>query len=696
MVATENLLNTISATSTTLLPPAVVCVNGGELLSGVCICPAEWTGETCSDTGTPQASARCSRHNGSLRFDTPQVQRCDLTLSGILNNLTNQADLLTLATSTQVLTSRPDQLTPDNITTAASIVNTLLQSANVTENITVAAVATISQLLNVSGPVNTEESDATQSLTLTLEQLSVNQSVSLNVMSSQVVQPNLVVQSAQIPGENTQGVQFTALTAVRREQRPSNISVGFVLYQNDRFFRSRIYRSQLGTSVRVLSGQVKGQSRSQVPQHVEMLFRPRIIPNTTLYDYTCVFWDYSLEDWSTEGCVKRNSTDGLLRCLCNHTTNFAVLMSFTENYDYLEPLSYITYTQVVCASEFFSIVYFFIFQRKGHNSSNPSILLVSVCVSLLIFIITFLSGVNNPNKHDTTQVEVTNTGSNIIPSSDLHIEPDRGPCTAVAVLLQFFLLATFVWNVLYATQLFLLIHKMQRRLPSRCTTLSLIAGWGRGLRTQTFTNCLRLRIPAVIVSVTLGVSYRVQNPLGYRQEEFCWLAGLDREGRFDFRKPMFWGFLVPQRTNLTIHYMVWVVLCKHIYNVLVQRITSLDNSLFYSTQQFSMRKKFLSSFSLAVLLGLSWILGYLALVTKGDAHLIFSIFFCLCTTTQGFQIFILFTARTSAFKKNTAKVIQHISAQIPLHSRTFTLWKNKGTDSTESYREMDPELSSHI
>ncbi|KAM4602071.1 adhesion G-protein coupled receptor G7-like [Polymixia lowei] len=114
------------------------------------------------------------------------------------------------------------------------------------------------------------------------------------------------------------------------------------------------------------------------------------------------------------------------------------------------------------------------------------------------------------------------------------------------------------------------------------------------------------------------------------------------------------------------------------------------------TQQFSMRKKFLSSFSLAVLLGLSWILGYLALVTKGDAHLIFSIFFCLCTTTQGFQIFILFTARTSAFKKNTAKVIQHISAQIPLHSRTFTLWKNKGPDSTESYREMDPELSSHI
>ncbi|KAM4611297.1 adhesion G-protein coupled receptor G7-like [Polymixia lowei] len=617
--------------------------------------------------GTPQALARCSRHNGSLRFDTLQVQRCDLTLSGILDNLNNQADLLILASSAQVLTSRPDQLTPDDITTAASIASTLLQSANVTEDITVAAVATISQLLNVNAPVNTEESDATQRLTLALEELSVNLSVS-NAMSSQVVQPNLVVQSAQIPGENTQGVQFTTLKAVRRE--PSNISVGFVLYQNDRFFRSRIYRSQLGTSVRVLSGQVKEQSRSQVPQHVEMLFRPRIIPNTALYDYTCVFWNYSLEDWSTEGCVKRKSTDGLLRCLCNHTTNFGVLMSFTEKYDYLEPLSYITY--VGLSFSILGLIITIIHQivtRKDRTNNGPSVVLVSVCVSLLVFNIIFLSGVNNPDKHNTTQVEDTKTGNNTILSSDLHIEPDRGPCTAVAVLLQFFLLATFVWNALYATQLFLVIHKMQRRLPSHCTTLTLNAGWG---------------IPAVIVSVTLGVSYRVQNPLGYRQEEFCWLAGLDREGRFDFGKPMFWGFLVPVGVVLLYNtgilvYFAWST-CR------------TDPNL-SSTQRFSMRKKFLSSFSLAVLLGLCWILGYLVLVTKG--HLIFSIFFCLCTTTQGFQIFILFTARTSAFKKNTAKVIQYISAKIPLHSRTFDLWKNKGTDSAESYREMDPELSSH-
>lgn len=50
-----------------------------------------------------------------------------------------------------------------------------------------------------------------------------------------------------------------------------------------------------------------------------------MIDNTTLYDYACVFWDYTLDDWSTEGCTKINSTNKTMGCLCNHTTNFAAL-----------------------------------------------------------------------------------------------------------------------------------------------------------------------------------------------------------------------------------------------------------------------------------------------------------------------------------------------------------------------------------
>lgn len=86
---------------------------------------------------------------------------------------------------------------------------------------------------------------------------------------------------------------------------------------------------------------------------------------------------------------------------------------------------------------------------------------------------------------------------------------------------------------------------------------------------------------------TLAIAYRVDDPLGYRQEELwvhysyftvptagaifnlvpvdprsCWLAALDKDKRFDYRKPMFWGFLLP----------VGVIL---IYNVILLVLTSM-------------------------------------------------------------------------------------------------------------------------
>lgn len=50
------------------------------------------------------------------------------------------------------------------------------------------------------------------SLTVSLDDLSVSLSLSLNSSESQLVQPNLVVQSAQVPAANTQGVQFTSFS----------------------------------------------------------------------------------------------------------------------------------------------------------------------------------------------------------------------------------------------------------------------------------------------------------------------------------------------------------------------------------------------------------------------------------------------------------------------------------------------------
>ncbi|XP_045553926.1 adhesion G-protein coupled receptor G7 isoform X2 [Salmo salar] len=729
---TTSTTTTISTTTSTTTIPPLDCINGGELQSGDCICPDEWTGETCSEgnfcnstiigdfffprttvgwsayseelcdekttsAGLSKASARCLNDTGSPMFGPPHELQCELTLSDIQGNISSSpGDLLKLAFSTQILTSQPEQLSADNITTAAQIANTLLQSANITEDIAVAAVTTISQLLNASEE-STQERDAVQSLTETLEKFSLDQHSNVSL----VVQPNLVVQSVQVLSDSV-GIQFTALTGRSGNfvanrihlntntseliadkggatdvqivikfppvlhSKNTNYSIGFVLYQNDRFFRSRAFRASSGTSRRVISanlGQVSGL-------HVEMLFKPTAVHNASLYDFACVSWNYTLKDWSTYGCSKVNHSEDGLRCFCNHTTNFAVLMSFRRDFKYAEVLNWITILGCSMSIIGLSLTITFQIVTRKSRKTNPTVLLVSVCVCLLIFTLLFMLGVDNPHKQlDRPEIQK----DNILPPSDTQTERDRGPCTAVAVLLQYSLLGTFTWNTLYATHVFLMIRNSLATSPSDFTAYTVAIGWG---------------LPAVVVALTLGISYRVDDPLGYRQEEFCWLAALDPKGNFDFKLPMFWGFLIP---------VAFMLIFNTVMLIYFAVTTCKTNPHLTSTRHTSMKKKFLSSFSLAVVLGLSWILGYLLLITQNQTmDTILNISFCVLTTTQGLQIFILFTAKTSIVKKMMADALKSVSSvDIPLHTGRFSLWRGKSREKVESYTQLDTDLSTH-
>ena len=40
----------------------------------------------------------------------------------------------------------------------------------------------------------------------------------------------------------------------------------------------------------------------------------------------CVSWNFTLQDWTPEGCTTNVSIDGVVTCSCDHLTNFAVLV----------------------------------------------------------------------------------------------------------------------------------------------------------------------------------------------------------------------------------------------------------------------------------------------------------------------------------------------------------------------------------
>ncbi|XP_051764175.1 adhesion G-protein coupled receptor F1 [Ctenopharyngodon idella] len=182
-----------------------------------------------------------------------------------------------------------------------------------------------------------------------------------------------------------------------------------------------------------------------------LLSHPQSVVDSTLSlnNFACVFWNYDTNDWNTEGCTKTNNPSGRAVCNCKpntlKNTNFAILMAFDINYQYSEALHWISITG--CALSIVGLFVTAVYQiitRKSRGGS-PTLLIVNICISMTVFYLFFIFGINNPVQHlNVAKLSDQNT----VPDSDQHKYPDEGPCTAFTALLHYFLLATFTWNTL--------------------------------------------------------------------------------------------------------------------------------------------------------------------------------------------------------------------------------------------------------
>ncbi|KAF7688306.1 hypothetical protein HF521_014312 [Silurus meridionalis] len=738
--------NTTVATNSTLTP--LQCQNGGRETIGFCLCPDDFTGAFCelsnfcpeqivqsftfpktiignagyskekctpgnTNAGFSKATAWCQ--NGA--FTVPQELDCSLTLNTIDTDLSNATPAVKqrLASNAQILTSIPDKLTTHNISTAAKIVTNLLMSNEYRQDLHLPAIITVSQLLNTRvEQFDDITTDPINNLTHLLPLFSVMQN---NKELVNIVQPNIAIQSLRLSqSSEIQMTLYSALNNTDQQSVPSGkttssgilsanniklntsfepldeqfpidfqvnvkltteskgIGVGLVLYNNDRFFRSQVFHPSSVFRRRVFMGHI---DKENVLDYVKFTVMDQNRSVIRVRDFACVFWDYKKKDWSTEGCEKKVSVYGRRTCKCignKNFVNFAMLMSFQSNPEVIEALSMISI--IGCALSVTGLVITGIFQiltRKVHSAyylfptlrksrrSSPTLLMVSICISMVIVYLLFIFGIQNSPPIEYTVEE------NVVPESDFPLDPDDGPCTMFTALLHYFLLATFTWNMLYAAHIFLLIKNTIARLPRYFGILSSVVGWG---------------LPAVVVGITLGITYRAENPLNYRQKAMCWLAALDQNDRFDMLKPMLWGFLLPAAVMLLFNI---AIVCYFSY------ITCRTNPNLNSSQVTPLRNKMLSCLSIAVVLGLSWVIGYLMLLeTKPIMHTILSFAFCLCNTTQGVQIFVLFTLRTPIFKEKALACFKLIRTPVLVrHRQTFELWGAENTHQEESYRAID-------
>ncbi|KAK3509931.1 hypothetical protein QTP70_023757, partial [Hemibagrus guttatus] len=553
--------------------------------------------------------------------------------------------ILSLASSAQILTSKPEKLTSLNISMAAKIVDSLLTNKESTQDIHLASITTVSQLLNA----NTEQfyditTESISSLTKTLQKFSM-----MNTdKGSLLVQPNIAIHTATVSSSEIQMTVFSALndrnqqTArakaplsdslsanrikinnslsaiqtdellidvqmdVKLAQGTKDTKIGFLVYNNDQFFRSQSFQPSLNLNRQVISGHLE---QDKALEYIQFMMRTQKSSSIRLHDFACVTWEYDKNDWSTKDC-KKIWNAAIQACKCEGSmklANFAMLMNFRSSPEISQVLSEIS--KIGCAASVVGLIITVIFQiltRKSRRSS-PTILLVSICVCMAIVYLLFIFGIRNLTLETSSNV----SGENVIPASDFYLEPDHGPCTAFAVLLHYFLLATFTWSSLYATHIFLLIKNTISGPPRYFTSLSLVVGWG---------------LPAAVVGISLGITYRIENPLNYRQEALCWLAAGDQQNSFDVMKPMLWGFLLPVAIMLLLNI---AVLLYFSYT------TCRTNPHLNSSQVTPLRHKMLGCVSMAVVLGVSWIIGYFLLLEQNPYMKdILSVAFCLCNTTQ--------------------------------------------------------------
>ncbi|XP_066097239.1 adhesion G-protein coupled receptor G7 isoform X2 [Saccopteryx bilineata] len=682
--------------------PIGFCQNSGTFQNGRCICPEEWIGLRCTiinfcensthinftfpripvgrygssmekceketpNAGNPKATRLCNfTDKGEIKLQEVVIGNCSVNLGTLemqIDDISNKSD--SISRDAQVLTSDTNKLTPNNITAATRVVGQIFNtSRNATLQAKEVAVTTVSQLLEASEEsfrIAAAAADAT--FTTLVDQM---KNYSLSLENKSVVTPNVVVESVKFSSEKrmgSTGVRFTVQKGASSSLVSSPTSVdtnaddikpsdqtelqiwldtthsnscGFIIYQNSKLFQSKIFTPHPDFTQRVISG---ATDQDKNDQSVRMAFRNQSIEGFKFHSFACVYWSFSVNDWATNGCFAEEGTGNFLRCSCNHTTNFAVLMSFKKDYKYPEPLN--TLSMVGCALSITGLILTIIFQIVTRKFRKTSVtwVLVSLCMSMLIFNLLFVFGIENSNKNSKDTDTPVSSNNEI---SNLNNNVPRNPaCTVMAALLHYFLLVTFTWTGLSATQLYFLLIRTMKPLPRRFILYASLIGWG---------------IPAIVVAMTVGIIFLKNRndtkwELYYREEEICWLAGREKGA---MESPLVWSFILPVTIILISNVVLFIIITV--------KVLWKNNQNLTSTKKISSLKKVLSTLSIAVVFGITWILAYLMLIENADFMLFFSYIFCLFNTTQGLQIFILHTVRTRIFQSEAAKVLKSLSS----------------------------------
>ncbi|XP_052804695.1 adhesion G protein-coupled receptor L3-like [Mya arenaria] len=238
-----------------------------------------------------------------------------------------------------------------------------------------------------------------------------------------------------------------------------------------------------------------------------------------LTDPSCSYWKQNLSSqkglWSTDGCNLEHfdRERGVVKCHCNHLTNFAILMSpasITEtesvHHRRLGVMS-IVGCSISILGMILTISSYAYFWRAVR--SNRSIILLNLCTVLLQAYALFLAGVDKTSQHVL--------------------------CTSISVLLHYIFLTAFF---LMLSEGCIIAQLVLRPLDTRN-------------RLHTWLG-ISYGVPLVIVIISAAV-FRLE---GYGNDQFCWLS---------IDTGLIWTFAGPALAIIGVNSIITVAVIKSLF-----------------------------------------------------------------------------------------------------------------------------------
>uniref|UniRef100_A0A8C5JMZ5 Adhesion G protein-coupled receptor D1 n=1 Tax=Junco hyemalis TaxID=40217 RepID=A0A8C5JMZ5_JUNHY len=191
----------------------------------------------------------------------------------------------------------------------------------------------------------------------------------------------------------------------------------------------------------------------------------------------CAFLDYSNGTgvWSDEGCVRQSGDLNYSVCLCNHLTNFAILMQVV-------PLQLTREHQVALSS----ITYI-----------GCALSILCLTITLVTFaVLSSVSTIRNQRYHIHANLSSAVLLAQALLLASFQFSPATLPCKILAILLHFFFLSAFAWMLVEGFHLYSMVIKVFGSEESKHLYYYGI-GWGKHLVAAYFNCWLSLEDGAI-------------------------------------------------------------------------------------------------------------------------------------------------------------------------------------------------------